>query len=359
MEPLEPTVDLRGNWQGYFVGTNRGIVWLQLQQQGSLLTGSGNFSDFDLGQTTFELRGELLHNRISATLMNLRGGSGTLPNSIQLSCEILDYGPGISGTWESDIGTRGAIVFSRVPESVKDIPPALYSKPVELRSYKLDGQSFAGLLDIVLRGMFSKPIFRITESGTSHIKRGVDELIRSWQSWPKETINDINIFVSDTVASQSAREILIELKKNDPNRLTVTSPDVVWVDGKIVQIQSFLKRHEVRLNYYYRRYGLFLNSIIFLSMLVWFPSIQDIRSRLYVVIFVVASLTILSFVYKRLLPNTQIFVREKKPSFIRRNRDHILVYTITAIIGLAISRMDKIALYLEELVRFVFGIGLK
>lgn len=157
----------------------------------------------------------------------------------------------------------------------------------------------------------------------------------------------------DTIASQSAREILIELKRSEPNRLTITSPDVVWVDGKIVQIRNYLKRYEARLNYYYRKYGLFLNSIIFLSMLVWFPSIQDIRSRLYVVLFVVTVLTMLLILYRRLLPNTQIYVREKKASFWRRNRDHMLVYTITAIISLAISRLDKTADYLNAFIRFV------
>lgn len=159
IETTQPNANLNGNWQGYFVGTNRGLVWLQIQHHGNQLVGSGNFSDFDFGQTTFELHGDVLQNRVSAILSNLRGGSGVTPNQVRSSWEILNQGSGLSGSWESDVGTSGAVVFSRVPESIGGLPPALYSKPVDLRAYKLDGRSFAGLLEIAMLGMFSKPIF--------------------------------------------------------------------------------------------------------------------------------------------------------------------------------------------------------
>lgn len=42
-------MDLSGSWQGYFAGTNRGIVCLDLLQQDLRLNGPGTLTDFDWG----------------------------------------------------------------------------------------------------------------------------------------------------------------------------------------------------------------------------------------------------------------------------------------------------------------------
>lgn len=125
--------------------------------------------------------------------------------------------------------------------------------------------------------------------------------------------------------------------------MTVTSGDSVWVDGKIEQIKKYLDRYEARLNHIYRRYGTWLNSLIFLGMLVWLPSLPFI-SRLIFVLGTVAILSLLIHFYNRLLPNTQIFVREQKPSFLKKNKDAILVSIITLIAGGILTSLGNLLL---------------
>lgn len=332
-------MDLSGAWQGYFAGTNRGTVFLDLRHNGRELTGTGNLNDLDLGVTTFELRGEVATPKISLLLTNLKGGSGNLPSRIEIVCEVLSD-RAIFGSWTSDVSS-GKVVLSRRPDNPQHLPPALFSRPVVLQACRLDETSFTGLLEICLRGMTATPVFRIMDRDVTHIKQGIQELIASWKAWPADTINEINIFVTENVGTLQTREILLELKRREPNRLTVTASDSVWVDGKIEQIQKYLQRHRAPLNDKYRKYGTWINSFIFLGMLVWLPSVPDVTGRFVFTTITVATLLLLLFFYNRLLPNTEIFVRSQPPNFWRRNRDTLIVSLITAVAGLALAALGR------------------
>ena len=335
-------MNLSGAWQGYIAGTNRGILWLDFKQNNLKLSGSGTLTDFDLGVTLFDFEGDIVNETVSIKATNLRGAQTQLPTQVNVSCEILNHGSGLFGTWSSDKGTQGRLVLSRPAAVTPGLPSALFSRPITLKAYRLDALSFTGLLEICLRGMNSVPVFRIIEGGVTHIKSGLPELVESWRTWPDETINEISISVTDNLPGLSAKEILLEFKRNDPNRLTVTSADSVWVDGKIEQIRKYLDRHQARLNLMYRKYGTYLNSIIFLGMLVWLPSLSSVISRLYFVLGTFVVLFSLLYFYNRLLPNTEIFVREKKPTFLRRNRDALIVSLITAMAGGLITLLGKL-----------------
>lgn len=308
-------ISLAGAWQGYFAGTNRGLIFLNLQHDGSVLQGSGNFNDFDVGATNFDCEGELKDNHISIKLINFRGGKGIIPNQITVDGEILNEGAGLSVSWSSDVGTNGRAVLSRPAILAPNTTPAFFSRPIDLKAYRMDAAGFSGLLEVCLRGMQSAPVFKIIEKDVTHIKTAIDELVRSWETWPDETINEITISVSDNAAGLTLKQILLELRRTDVNRLTVTSADSVWVDGKIEQIRKYLDKYRARLNHIYRRYGTWLNSIIFIGMLVWLPSLPSTSSRIYFVVGTFVVLLLLLFFYNRLLPNTEIFVREKKPTF--------------------------------------------
>ena len=337
-------INLSGSWQGYFAGTNRGIIFLNLQHNDSLLKGSGNFNDFDLGVTNFDCEGEARGDQISIKLINFRGGKGIVPSQVTVTGEILNDGAGLAVSWSSDVGTNGRAVLSRPAVLAPYTTAAFFSRPVNLKSYRLDAASFSGLLEVCLRGMQSAPVFKIIERDVTHIKTGLDELVKSWQAWPDETINEITISVSDNAAGLTLKEILLELKRTDVNRLTVTSADSVWVDGIIEQIRKYLDKYRARLNHVYRRYGTWINSIIFIGMLVWLPSLPSVISRIYFVVGTFMVLFALLFFYNRLLPNTEIFVREQKPTFFRRNRDALMVSIVTVVAGTIITALGKIIL---------------
>jgi hypothetical protein len=88
-----------------------------------------------------------------------------------------------------------------------------------------------------------------------------------------------------------------------------------WVIGKTEATAALLKRHERVVVTKYKKFGLGLNQIIFMGMLIVMPDIENWRDRTLFVIAVFFLLACLYQVHARFIPNASVQMSISDPSF--------------------------------------------
>jgi len=166
------------------------------------------------------------------------------------------------------------------------------------------------------------PVINAALAGREFIHIGVDSLLAD-HSVPA-VIYDVRVAANEPAVHAGNNTVVITLKRHEPNTLYVSGYDRVWVEGKAAQIENFLRHHESKATHILRRYGSHLNSIIFLAMLAFLPSIPSVRNRLEVVVYVFILLTTLLYSW-RLAANTKVFLREPKFAWYQKNAGWLLV----------------------------------
>jgi hypothetical protein len=69
---------------------------------------------------------------------------------------------------------------------------------------------------------------------------------------------------------------------------------------------------------FYKKFGLTLNQIIFLGMLVVIPAIPLLWKRAIFVCAIFAILYALLWVYQRLIPNARLYLGDKDPNWLQK-----------------------------------------
>jgi hypothetical protein len=205
----------------------------------------------------------------------------------------------------------------------------LYQKTVSLSSYKLDRTDFASLLKVVREGIDRKVIAAYTIKDGDKIYYELDEGLAADKSIP-DKIKEITISLSEEVANVGDKVIQLSLGKQH-SALTVWSSDSMWVEGKCKQVTDFLKRYASRWQYYYGKCSTWINTLIFLCLLVILPSL-NILNRLIITtgVFILLALSLGSYFYE----NTAIYLRKRKVSPIRK---HIADFVVSVISGIIIT----------------------
>ena len=90
-----------------------------------------------------------------------------------------------------------------------------------------------------------------------------------------------------------------------------------WVTGKAEATARQLRKLQNVLVTTYKKFGLTLNQIIFLAMLVLIPAIQFLWQRVLFVAVVILLLRVLLWLHQRFIPNTTLYLSEEEPSAIQ------------------------------------------
>lgn len=219
------------------------------------------------------------------------------------------------------------------------VPPALVSKTVILGSYKLDEPSLRRLVDMIRDDTnVPTPAVNAAHEGWEFIHLGVDSLIAD-PNVPSVVFNLI-ISANEPVLQAVTRTVTLSLKRDGPNTLFVSGYDRIWVEGKVAQIESFLKHHESKAINFIREYGQILNWIIFLLMLGFLPSIPSLADRfkvLWVTLFLLWSLTYFWGKAK----STKVFLRVPKLAWHERHIGWLIMLTEVALSGLIAWMIQK------------------
>lgn len=346
-------------WTGTFWGAESGTAAAHLTREGSHVRGRFVLYEPGFGQSWVRLTGEWTEsNKIVWNMDQFVSNSpvGTqLPQSGSVEATFDPSNGSIRGEWKTDLGNVGRFVLVRADDELQ-IPepmpiqaaqpqqssrvalaqpvqpqPALVTITKILGSYRLDERGIRSLAELIRDGTtVPVPAINAGIEGREFIHIGVDNLLAD-PSVPA-ILYDVRIAANEPVIQSGSKTVTVTLKRNDPNTLYVSGYDRVWVEGKAAQIEGFLKYHESKTANILRRYGSILNSVIFLLMLAFLPSVPSLRDRLEVVAYVFILLFSLLYSW-RLATNTKVFLREPKFTWYRKNAGWLLVLLEVALSG--------------------------
>jgi hypothetical protein len=110
------------------------------------------------------------------------------------------------------------------------------------------------------------------------------------------------------------RVVIVELSTFGSNEVRVQGIRESWVIGRAEALASFLRKYQSNLVTRYRKFGLNLNSVIFVAMLVLIPEIATLSDRAMFVGATFALLLGLLWFHQRFIPNAAIQLTEAKPN---------------------------------------------
>jgi hypothetical protein len=341
------------NWNGSVWGSSSGTVLADLTKDGIRVEGQIQLFEPGYGQLRAKLTGEWsAEGTISANLDQFSGQYAVpvdLPKSGTMAGKFNAAEGIIEGEWSTDTGMGGKLLLVGVegkplapaitPRAAPGAQDALVTKTVVLRSYRFDLQTLRRLVELITQGTkIKEPAINAAVAGREFIHIGVDSLVAD-SSIPA-VIYTIIIQASEPAIQAGTSTLTLTLKQNDPNTLFVSGYDRVWVEGKAAQIEAFLQHHESKAAHFVRNYGAILNSIIFLLMLAFLPSVPFLKERLKVVGVGFVLLTLLNYSW-RLAANTKVFIREPPVAWYERHAGWLLVLLevgLTIFLGYLIKR---------------------
>ena len=100
--------------------------------------------------------------------------------------------------------------------------------------------------------------------------------------------------------------------------------------GRSEALASFLRNYQSKLVTTYKKFGLNINSMLFLVMLVAIPEIQSLSDRVIFVLAMVVLLGVLYWVHARFIPNTSVSLVEARANAFVRAWPTILSWLVAA-----------------------------
>ncbi len=342
------------HWTGIIWGTNSGTVLVELVRDQASIEGTFVLVEPGLGQTHARIIGTWgQDNKIDAALGQFTSQHSVpvvMPQSGKMQGVFDPATNTIQGEWSTDAGTNGNFALVRVAAQAPQValpavpqapgvPSALVAKTVILGSYRFDEQSLRRLVDII-RSDTNVPTAAVNAAheGREFIHLGVDSLIAD-PNVPSVVFNLI-ISANEPVIQAGTRTVTLALKRDDPNTLFVSGYDRIWVEGKAAQVESFLQHYESKAASFIRRHGQILNSIIFLLMLGFLPSIPSLTDRFKVVGATFLLLVALMYSWG-MAKNTKVFLREPKIAWYERHSGWLLMLIEVALAGLIAFMIQK------------------
>lgn len=327
-----------GKWAGTIWGTNNGtaIAVIQETSEGKI-AGRYLIIEAGVGKTQAELTGTLGRDgSIEAVLRGFKSPSDLiLPEKGEMAGHFDSDKGVIEGEWSTDLGSAGRFVLlpsptesdaaGIIPEAAPPAgdggkkPPALITKTRILGSYRLGQDDVRRLAELVAGGTkVPEPAFNATSDGRSFIHIGFEGLL-SDPSVPA-IVYELLISANEPVTNVGTKTVTVTFKPNEPNTLFVSDYDRTWVEGKAAEIEIFLQKRESRVAKFLKKYGPNVNSLIFLAMLVFLPSVESILERSYIVLATFALLLSLFYSWN-LAVNSKVFLRETKLAWYKKHEN--------------------------------------
>lgn len=319
-------------WAGRIFGTNTGNLYIEFQQEDEKLSGTLRLMDSMFGLTVYALTGGLKDGKVV-----LKGVPQPTPTPTvqmgELSAEALLTPEGyLRGTWLSSLGTAGTFeayphyVDSTTQNATQKLPEQSYYKSIPIGSIRLFSQDVKRLL------LFIEQDFQKAQSVVTYNIRGIqatkysNEFLKEVESLGE--IKELKISIQEPEAYGINKIIIVDFLESGLSEIRVSGINEAWVVGKAESILELLRPKKNNLVTTYKKYGLNINTIIFFLMLVFIPELSDWTDRGKFVLIVFILLNILYWIHSRFIPNTKIFLTEKKPSLLARSWPSIVSWFI-------------------------------
>lgn len=150
-----------------------------------------------------------------------------------------------------------------------------------------------------------------------------NEVTRYFEDFRKEAtaigeLRRLKLMIQEPEAYGINKVVVVELDCFAQNQVRVQGINESWVVGKAEAIARSLRPFEKSMLTTYKKFGLTLNQLIFLGMLVAIPAIQSLWQRGVFVLIVVGLLSLFYWLHSKIIPNAAIYLGENAPTLWHR-----------------------------------------
>lgn len=327
-------------WAGRIYGTNTGNLFIELNASGDGISGTLRLMDTFFGLAVYCVTGSFdgtlrLHGE------PVQSAPGVNAGSIDATAVLTPEGH-LRGEWQSSIGTAGT--FEAYPHDVPppdqraapgaaQVPEQIYTSSLALGALRLYAKDIWELAQFIRRD------FVVGRMVVTYAVRG-NEVTKYLEDFQNEAaalgeLRRIKLTIQEPEAHGINKVVVVDLNSLSQNEIRAQGINESWVVGKAEAIARMLRAHEKGLVTVYKKFGITLNQIIFLTMLVLIPAIESLWQRAGFVVFVVVLIGILFRLHTRLIPNTALYFGEQEPTVFQRMWPSLASWLIAATASLA------------------------
>lgn len=324
-------------WAGRVFGTNTGDIFIEFTELEPKIKGTLRFMDNKFGLTVYEISATYT-DKLRLTGKAIQMPDGIIAGNLEAEAEIAADG-NLKGTWNTILGTGGT--FNAFPHDISSgnqvstsVPEQIHTKYIQLGSIRMFAKDMEQLFNQIKKDFsIGRLIVSYSTSGNAEITDYAENLLN------EKTLKNITyckINIQEPEAYGINRGVVIELRPHGPNDIRVQGVQESWVTGKAETLAIYLKNYESTPVTAYKKFGLNVNQLIFLAMLILMPSVTTVEYRALFAISVILLLSSLYWVHSKFIPNTSISLTEKTPNWLSRNWMHIISW-LMAILGSVIA----------------------
>lgn len=321
-------------WAGRLYGTNTGNLFLELTQDGESIKGIVRFLDNLYGLALYEFTGTF-DGKLKLNCKPLDSSIAEGLGDVTIEAILTPEGT-LRGDWHSTVGTAGTLeayphdISSAYQDSTKayNLPEQIYNKNIQVGSVRLFSDDVKRIISFIEQDYtIGRAIVTYNIRGSQATKYASD-FIRDIENLGE--VNYLKITIQETESYGINKAIVLDLVEHGVSEVRVSGINEAWVLGKAESIAQEIKPRQNILVTTYRKYGLNFNGIIFFAMLVAMPSMNGWKDRSVFAVTVFVLLNLLLLIHRKFIPNTKIYLSQKKPSFLKRAWPSILSWVIAA-----------------------------
>lgn len=309
-------------WAGHVFGTNTGNLFADFDvKPDGAVTGTIRIMDAVFGLTIFKVTGTF-DSKLQLTGEPIQASPGVEVGTLEVNAVLTPDGS-LRGDWKTSHGTAGT--FTAFPHDFPEgasgtqhggtTPEQVYTSTARLGALRLYGRDVLRLLQFIKKDFLSaRPVVTYRVRGTE-VSKYAEQFIKELSTLGELRYLKVNI--QEPEAHGINKMIVVELSAEGQNEVRTQGIHETWVVGTAEGIARILRESEKFLWTTFRKFGLGLNQIIFLAMLILLPEITSLEYRTGFVALVVLLLIGLLMIHRNLIPSVLIYSKTQ-PTTVQR-----------------------------------------
>lgn len=208
------------------------------------------------------------------------------------------------------------------------VPEQIYSSNITLGAIRLNSAAIDELVQFVRRDfLIARPVLTYVVRGNEVTKYFED--FKADVDVPPE-LRYLKLTIQELEAHGINKMVVVELNARGENVVRVQGINESWVVGKAEATARMLREAEKTLATTFKKFGLTLNTLMLVAMVVTMPSIALLTDRILFAAVILALVNGLYWLHQRFIPNAVVSVRSDQPSLLRRLSPTVLSWVVAA-----------------------------
>ena len=321
-------INIAGRWNGHVYGTNTGNLHLEIEQTGEDVAGTLRLSDTQFGINVYSIEGKATDQGIELSFTPTEISEGVQPGPGKIVATIAPDGS-LQGTWESEIGSAGTFRAYRhlLDNSIAaEEPPQLFNRTLSVGSVRMFRTDVERLIDELLKDfVVGRPVVTYLLHG-NEVSEYADTFLARTDI--PDRLENLKITIQELEPNgRYNMAAAAELYRSGGNVIRTSGTSESWVLGKGTALLNQIRGSEKKLFSAYLKYGLNLNLLLFLLLLVLLPEL-DLPGRTIYSVSMVGLLWLLYSIHNRFIPHTVINMGPTRPGWVARIRDQAVSWLL-------------------------------